>query len=219
MKNLPTVTVVLLNWKRPENLKKVIESIKKQKKVDVKIHLWNNNVDCDEFFDVDMQIDSDENYICMPRWFMASMTKSEYIMTLDDDLLLTEPYVIYNLVSVHRAYPTLDNLIVGPYGRNFGTNGYNGEDNDFNHIEEDTRVDIIKGRCMFMKRELLERVKLHDPGSADDIYINSFSEHRIIPRCIRHGFEDLPEGNEALSADPQHYISRAKASQKYFKLN
>ena len=213
------VTVVLLNWKRPENLKKVIESIKKQKKVDVTIHLWNNNIDDDTFFDVDMQIDSDKNYICISRWWMASAADTEYIMTLDDDIMLDDDYAIHQLISVHRAYPTLPDLIVGPYGRDFGSLGYNGPDTNFKMVEEDTRVDIIKGRCMLMKRELLNKVTMQQPGACDDIYINSFSSHRIVPGNLKGCFKDLPEGKEALSNITDHYTKRNECARKYFNLN
>lgn len=51
------VTALLLNWKRPQSIIKVINSIKKQT-VKVDIWLWNNNNDDRTKYDVDVQINS-----------------------------------------------------------------------------------------------------------------------------------------------------------------
>jgi len=61
-------TAVLLNWKRPDNLKELISSIRSQS-VPIEILLWNNNPDDKTRYDVDIQVDSSTNLMCWPRWF------------------------------------------------------------------------------------------------------------------------------------------------------
>jgi GT2 family glycosyltransferase len=86
-------TALLLNWKRQENLKKVIESIRSQS-VPIEIFLWNNNIDDRTQYDVDLQIHSNKNLMCWPRWFMANYASTEYVFSLDDDLIIKDEKVI-----------------------------------------------------------------------------------------------------------------------------
>ena len=73
-------TALLLNWKREENLKKVISSIRNQS-ADVKIWLWNNNPNGVKY-DVDLQIDSGINFKCWSRWLLGSLVDTSYIFTI-----------------------------------------------------------------------------------------------------------------------------------------
>ena len=52
---MKTVTAILLNWKRPENIVKTIKSIRDQS-IPVKICLWNNNPDDKKNYDVDLPV-------------------------------------------------------------------------------------------------------------------------------------------------------------------
>ena len=55
------VTALLLNWKRQDNIVKVIQSIRDQS-VKVDIWLWNNNSEDTTSYDVDVQINSSNNF-------------------------------------------------------------------------------------------------------------------------------------------------------------
>ena len=57
------ITALLLNWKRQENILKVIQSIKDQS-VDIDIWLWNNNPEDKTSYDVDVQVNSSSNFKC-----------------------------------------------------------------------------------------------------------------------------------------------------------
>lgn len=88
----PRVTVLLLHYKRRENLLRILGCLDGQQPRPA-IFLWNNSEE--QFTDsrVDWQIDSAANRFCWPRWFMGSLARSEFVCTLDDDLLLTDPNV------------------------------------------------------------------------------------------------------------------------------
>jgi hypothetical protein len=64
-----TITAVLLNWKRPENIVKTIKSIRDQS-ISVKICLWNNNSDDKIKYDVDLQINSPDNFKCSSFYYI-----------------------------------------------------------------------------------------------------------------------------------------------------
>ena len=86
------MTVLLLHYKRRENLLRILGCLDGQQPRPA-IFLWNNSEE--QFTDsrVDWQIDSAANRFCWPRWFMGSLARSEFVCTLDDDLLLTDPNV------------------------------------------------------------------------------------------------------------------------------
>ena len=102
-----TITAVLLNWKRPENIVKTIKSIRDQS-ISVKICLWNNNSDDKTKYDVDLQINSPNNFKCYPRWMMASLIETDYIFTLDDDLILADDNVIEDTLNLYKKINTND---------------------------------------------------------------------------------------------------------------
>jgi hypothetical protein len=142
------ITAILLNWKRPENIVKTIKSIRDQS-IPVKICLWNNNPDDKTNYDVDLQINSPNNFKCYPRWMMASLIETNYIFTLDDDLVLSDDNVIEDTLNLYKRINTDDKLILGYTGVILN------QDKDYwtsEHLtepkNEDIKVDIVKGRFM-----------------------------------------------------------------------
>lgn len=90
-------TALLLNWKRSDNLKIIIESLHSQS-IPIEIFLWNNNFEDKTQYDVNLQINSSENLMCYPRWFMGAYASSEYIFSLDDDLVFKDSKVVEDCV-------------------------------------------------------------------------------------------------------------------------
>ena len=215
-------TALLLNWKRPENLKKVIKSLRMQS-ADIQIYLWNNNAEDKADYGVDVQINSSRNFFCWPRWLVGSLARTEFIFTLDDDLALVDPEFIDQCIDFCKRQDALD-IILGITGVVFNEEK---EYWDSTHIirsdgKRSVDVDVVKGRFMFMRREFLSRVTLShnldrtlDVG--EDIYISSHSKYKIIPDFSFGAWENLPENNEALDRQPGHNRVRQKAVDMYFK--
>lgn len=211
------ITALLLNWKRQENILKVIESIKNQNtKID--IWLWNNNSEDNTKYDVDVQINSSANFKCWPRWLLGSMAEDGYIFTIDDDIMFSKNDIIRNCLNTLRTIDSSLNPIIGYTGVQLNSN------KDYwssKHIhspkkDEDVVVDIIKGRFMFMHTNILKDVKLENEADCEDIKISSYSKHKIIPSIIFDGLQDLKSGDESLHKTNGQNQKRTIAVNNYF---
>lgn len=212
------VTALLLNWKRQENIVKVIQSIRDQS-IDVDIWLWNNNIEDKTSYDVDVQINSSNNFKCWPRWLVGSMVDEGFIFTLDDDIMFNKTDVIEICLN---TYKTIDTT------KTFPIIGYSGvvlnEEKDYwtsKHInkpyeDNDIMVDLIKGRFMFMDSKILKNVLLENEPTCEDIKISSYSNYKIIPSLISNGLINLEEGPEALHSSLEQKEKRTESIKKYF---
>lgn len=207
-------TALLLNWKRPDNLVKVIESIRKQT-VPTTIFLWDNSGE-DIKYDVDAHVRSNINFKCWPRWALGSMAESEFIFSLDDDLMFKDEKVLEDACK----YRTVPDIIIGYCGVQLvrDTNYW-----DSPHIkaprEEDTYVDIVKGRFMFMRRNFLKSVGMEYEPTCDDIRLSSRSKCKVIPGMFYDRFIELDEGSVALWQTAEQQEKRNKARFRYFSRN
>ncbi len=213
---MKTVTAILLSWKRPENITKTIKSIREQS-IDIKICLWNNNPNDKKKYDVDIQIDSPNNFKCYPRWMMASLIETDYIFTLDDDLMLADDDVIKDILSLYENVNTNDRLILGYTGVVLN------HDKDYwksNHITEpinvDIKVDIIKGRFMFMSKNLVKNITLENEETCEDIKISSYSDYKLIPSILKDRLINLDEMGVGLFGSSEHNLKRTIATKRYF---
>ena len=211
MSELRNTTVILTNWKRPDNLDKVIESILKQT-VPVNIWLWDNSGE-NRPFNVDYRVNSIGNMFCWPRWLLATMVKTRYVLIMDDDLMLARDTVIEDCEDICNANSS---YILGVYGVRLN------EQKDYfksahlrasNHTQG---VDIVKGRFMFMDRKLINLGDLEPDYYCDDIKISS-KALCVLPSKLADATVNLPEGKEALFEQEGQRERRQEAVEKYFK--
>ena len=215
------VTALLLNWKRQENIVKVIQSIRDQS-IDVDIWLWNNNIEDKTSYDVDVQINSSNNFKCWPRWLIGSMVDEGFIFTLDDDIMFNKTDVIENCLKIYETIDTTET---------FPIIGYSGvvlnEEKDYwssththkPYEDTDIMVDVIKGRFMFMDSKILKNVLLENEPTCEDIKISSYSNYKVIPSLLSNGLTNLKEGREALHKSLEQKEKRTVAVKKYFNHN
>jgi hypothetical protein len=215
---MKTVTAILINWKRQENIVKTIKSIRSQS-IPIKICLWNNNPDDKTKYDVDLQIDSPNNFKCYPRWMMASLVETDYIFTLDDDLMLSDNNVIEETLNLYENINT-NNLIIGYTGVILN------KDKDYwtsEHITEpkniDIKVDIVKGRFMFMNKSIINNITLENEETCEDIKISSYSYYKLIPSILKNRLSNLDELGVGLFGSNDHNLKRSIATKKYFSDN
>jgi len=212
------VTIILLNWKRSENLKEIIKSLRSQT-VPVEIFLWNNNKEDTYQYDVDLQINSSKNLMCWPRWFLTTYTSNEYIAVMDDDIIMKDDNVLGDCLEY------VNRVDVGI--------GYTGvilnDDKNYwksKHVlrpdrDNDLSVDIIKGRFMFLKKSLIGNVEMipkiihEDNRIEDDILISSKLKNKIIPKLLHNRFKDL-KSNDALYSQKNHKRSRTDVTNLLF---
>jgi hypothetical protein len=168
-----SVTVLLLNWQRPENIGPILDCLGGQT-VRPKIVLWNNGdpiianhpsgppIPIERHPGMSLVVQSMSNLGCMPRWWLASLADTEFVCSLDDDLVLADERVLEDAIEAQRTL--CPDGIVGF----FGWEALPGKDylgaKHINGSVEDRRVDVIKGRFMVFQTRLLQRVLLAHPA-------------------------------------------------------
>jgi hypothetical protein len=212
-------TALLLNWKRPGNLARLIKSIRSQS-VPIEILLWNNSVETTSY-NVDLQINSSVNLMCWPRWMLASYATAEYIFTMDDDIMPGDTRFISDCIDYCRDNP---GTAVGYTGVIFNSRKKYWSSKHLSHPARhiDLQVDVIKGQFIFMPKPLLQdlsalpQASLYDPRIEDDIIISSSLKTKVLPKFLYSRLKKLPEGNVALWHQPAHRQSRQQAVARYF---
>ena len=186
------VTVLLMNYKRRENLNKIISALKSQT-IPCEIFVWNNNPEPFVHSGVDWILNSSHNSGCWPRWFMGSFAKNDYVMSHDDDLLITKADALEGLVNEYIEKGR-KGMAIGPYGVILGKNnlyfpknilakglqkiGSIGIPKHLRFPKKNVRVDVIKGRMIFLKKADLNNIPILPQGLdsfvfCDDIVINA----------------------------------------------
>jgi hypothetical protein len=215
------ITMLLLSWKRHDNIPTIIDSIKNQS-IDTEIFLWNNDVENTARYDVDLQINSSKNLMCWTRWLMTAYATGDYICTLDDDLCFADENVLEDCVN----YCIDNDCSIGGFGAILD------EEKEYfkskhivitkREISDDTCVDVIKGRFILAPADLLKNLPLKpeqsgtdDPRIEDDIIVSSFLERKIIPKFLHGRLRELPLHGQGLMFQPEHMQSREMARRKY----
>jgi hypothetical protein len=214
------VTALLLNYKRPENLVKIITSLRKQS-IPIDIYLWNNNIEDTNNYGVNLQINSFTNLMCSPRWLMAGYSDSDYVFSLDDDLLPKDNKLIENCIdfsSKHQCCIGYQGVLLNTYNQYWNSFHYKA------HKQTHIMVDIVKGRFIFAPKKIIDQInwtqqkKLPNYRIEDDIVISTLfpRNKKILPSFLATSFDELPN-NYPLSASQEHKINRQKAIDTYFK--
>jgi hypothetical protein len=217
------VTVCLLNWKRPDSLRRTIISIENQS-IRSTLFLWNNGSPFVEP-NIDWYLQSSSNKRCWPRWLMATCAKTEFVCTLDDDLRFADENVLAD--ALDRFPGSEEACIIGADGVNLLPGMA------YKHCEhlrlsdppgpEDVRADLIKGKFMLMRTSALrERMIYGTPNTLceDDIIISASLSRRqrkqhLVLATIRDRFVHAIEPY-ALCESEGHYDRRQEACEKYF---
>ena len=204
-------TAILLNYLRPENMVKVIASIRIQQPA-VDIWLWNNNPQDVRAYDVDERFNASSNFVCWPRWLMGGLARTKYIFTLDDDLMFTDANIIRDCIKYMEVN---DANIIGYMGVKLNYNDYwKGQHIKAGKVDE--VVDVVKGRFAFMRTSLLNKVSILNEHH-DDLKVCGAAKKLVVPAFLKDRFEQLPEGDEAFCKLPDHKESRQRAVNKYIR--
>ncbi len=152
---------------------------------------------------------------------MANFARTEYVFSMDDDLLFVDDEVIADCMDYIEAH-------------NYDAIGYHGvQINDINKsykdqdhvcsVAYDKNVDILKGGFLFTKQQNIIlprnhfRADIYNPRIEDDIIISSVLERKAVPAMLNKRFRMLSGFQNGLHAKPDHYASRTKYMQKYYE--
>lgn len=210
-------TALLLNWKRPDNLKRIIATLRAQT-AKVEIFVWNNSPGL-AGAKADWVIDSSRNVMCGSRWAMALFASSPYVFSLDDDLMPADDNVIADCIARMKEN-TCD--AIGYQGVTLGQGVSYLRGRHQKACAEDDYVDVIKGRFLFTRTEracwalgqMPHDLTLNNPSLEDDIVVSSCVERKVLPAFLRRRFRELP-APFSLCGRPNHYELRQNAVDRY----
>lgn len=156
----PTVTAVLLSWKRQANMPEIINALHSQT---VPVEIWLiNNAGCEDF--------GAERLIAMPwnagewaRYVVAGRVETEYCLFQDDDFKLGDPTFVEQAISRHEVQ--CPEHIIGVAGRELQpTPPHYTPDVTYGYCH------ILKGHFQLFKSDIVRRVRIPRHPSASDIY-------------------------------------------------
>ena len=201
------LTVCLLNWKRPENISRIISALHGR----VRLFLWDNSGLYPKDNRLDWQVTSSVNKNCSPRWWMAQMAETKYVCSLDDDLIPADEAVLSDAVNFFNSVRS-PIAGIGPYGKKLDpkTTYYS---NYVANTQQDEFVDLLLGRFIMIEKERLKNLNIRHPE--DDIELCAALSQKqkkqfLVPHIFRNRFIDLPSAN-AISERPGHYERRTQA--------
>ncbi|MEM7587717.1 MAG: hypothetical protein AAF560_30295 [Acidobacteriota bacterium] len=193
----PRALALVLSWRRPDNLPRVIEGLRRQSFID-DIMIFHNHPS-DRRMEGCLNVVSDHNFGCAVRHQLAQLLDYETFVFSDDDLMLTED-LAPQLMPVIRAYG--QRSVIGLFGHMLDRQRPNAA---YSHGERVTTrevrpVDLVKGRFHVLSRACLQAISapgLNTPAllAEDDIRVNvaaqwAFDEPSyLVP--VR-GVKDLP---------------------------
>ena len=236
----PSITVLLLNYRRMENIGPILDGLAAQT-VRPKIFLWNNG-DPFTFTQTErggtkerpiaehpligVAVQSSRNLVCFPRWWLASIAETEFVCCMDDDLVPKDPRVLADAMAACRE--ECPDGIVGFFGvSEVEGKGYKNW-RHHNGTTTGTRCDLIKGRFMLFRTELLSKVPMRPPEALgtlltahegarivreDDIYLSLMigggrRGAHLIPARLAKRFKSLPEHGTSMASQGGHYELR-----------
>jgi glycosyltransferase involved in cell wall biosynthesis len=113
VQHAPAVSACLVSWKRPQNVRVIVEALRRVEFID-EILVWNNNPEVKlEFADAKTRvIESAENQSCYGRFLCAAQARNAVVYVQDDDALnqnidgLYERYLLDPDRIAHALAPT-----------------------------------------------------------------------------------------------------------------
>ena len=203
--------IIVLNYKRPENVKAICDTFHRS----VPITVINNNPNQPFYYrsrKVEV-INNNENKYCIERWLRCYDYPEPYKLILDDDLM-PSPLLIQKLKRK-------DLPIVGIYGKSGVKQAKKYRDLK-DHWSKHSHVDFLVGSVIMVKQEALEAIKdelltYKHLTRGDDIVVSYLIKKQykldsldtVVGKVL-----NLPEGEVGLNRDPEHYKLRWEVLQQ-----
>lgn len=216
---MSSISMILLNWKRRQNLSIILDKVKQQTELPTIYVIDNSFTDPINKITVDESINyipSDNSLQCWSRWNLSKDLSSNYICVMDDDLIFIDDRVLEICKNYLDLNPQVD--AVGFAGvLDDGGNNYWRSTHLHNPLDNDTEVKVIKGRFMFIRKDRLNDLDMTPDFTCDDIKVSSHLQKKVLLSDLRGKFKNMEEGMEAVHRQPQQHQKRLDAMNKYFK--
>jgi hypothetical protein len=201
------LTLIMLNWKRPAQLARIVERQRSYAAIE-RVIVWNNNPAQPLTLEHADVINCNRDHGLFTRFAAAALAPTDAVLLQDDDILVPEA-TVQALYETWRREP---GVLHGTHGRQIDGQRY---------VLRDAYgvVDVVLTRCMIAHRDLCLEALRHQPcfadlrgtpsGNGEDIVLSAvaFSRTRRGNRAYRLPFENLPEPH-AISRRPNHQEHR-----------
>ena len=210
---MPTVRIILLNYKRPENTRKIVNAFN----FIYPITVINNNPDQPlSMLNADI-INNDVNNKCMERWAQCFKYPEEFKVILDDDIL---PHK--NLIDKMLL---MNEPMVGIYGKS-GVNKADSYIELNDHWCVNATVDFLVGSVIMVKQNVLNIIQKKIiqsgyPERGDDIMVSYWIKQALNLKNLKTvsgKILNLPEGQVGLNKNPEHFLMRWNVVKKFKNL-
>lgn len=207
------LTVCLLNWKRQDNLNKILDFLYGK----VRIFLWDNSGVFPKDTRIDWQISSSVNKKCSPRWWMLQHAETEFVCSMDDDLILSDINDFVDMIYTLQTHP--EYAAIGGFGRikedplqEYKRWKY------ITNTDKDILVDILLGRLIMTKTENIRNIVVDD--NEDDIHLSwlltkNNKKKLIVPSILKNKVIELTD-DFALWREEGHFKRRDDAISRYY---
>jgi hypothetical protein len=213
------ITAVMLSWKRPGNLPRIVESWQQVPEITERI-IWNNNPDV-KLADLGATvISASQDLGLYSRFAAGGLARNGAVLMQDDDLLLP-PATIRRLLSEWQRDP---DILHGIFGRKARPDGSYDPRNVLARGGQSRDVLLVLTRALVFRREycgdFLGDVRTHfDPiqsssrpyGNGEDILLNFLARKRTgrLNRIHPVPWKELP-GPHAIYKRGGHYHHRTQ---------
>lgn len=208
--NEPRVCVIMLNWRRSQNVLEITQAVRKSTGVKAEVWAHDNSGSLAHYLDLfDRYILSPENLGCGVRWSLvqeaANSMRFDYVAVIDDDLIFRRPGSLARACKINQVTGTRGKIFDPrkPYGRCKQT--ANGQ------------VDMLLGRLIVMPADQASLTGPCPERFEDDIWACSRFTAPMIADCSLTRELDPGPRDLAVCARPGHYEAREAARRKYFR--
>lgn len=201
--------IIILNYKRPKNVKAICDALHKNFKITV---INNNPAESFSYPKVEV-INNSKNQYCIERWIRCFDYPEEFKLIIDDDLL-PHPLLIKKMYDMKQD-------IIGIYGKTNVSKAKNYLQLT-DHWCKNKEVDFLVGSVIMIKQDSLNKIrdiifKHKEMVRGDDILV-SYAIKRVCN--LKHLLTvtgkvlNLGEGDVGLNKHPDHYPLRWEVLQE-----
>lgn len=214
------ITAILLNYKRPELMAKLVHTLREQTEP-VKIIFVDNGAEPNpEKLPYDRYVRIPWNGLTYIRMFLAFYVDTEWVMYFDDDRRPKDKDFVKDALAIAKQHR---GGITGAIGRKWSRTP------PYYHSDAYGPCEIIKGFFMLFERSILSRVPISPPmkedpkwiARLDDIHLSLMSGRgkpiHWADRGLAQRLLDFDEIKYGLTADPEHNHLRDVIAGDYVK--
>ena len=207
-----SLSVIILSYKRPKNIGKVVESVLQSTSLPEEIFVFNNNPEISLKVDNAIVINSGYNFGCKVRHAIGMCVDTSHVLFIDDDVMLKKT-TIADFENWASVYP---DAILGLWGRKLakGKKPYSQAEGIGLDPVNAFEVDVVIGRVHYCKKEKLALPFVGGHNTTEDDIALSLANKKagfknyVIPSF---GIKNLPSGEYSLCQRPDHFERRDKA--------